>query len=92
MVAEGDEAGRASLDPDPPAGGLAAGAAQRVAHPLGLVEFVCIDTSLANELEVEHYFDSPEHLDRDQLDDNYFPRAPLPPLGRRTQARLYVRG
>lgn len=27
-----------------------------------LLEFVCIDTSLAGELEVEHYFDNPAHL------------------------------
>lgn len=47
------EDGRASLDP---------GLFYRFRLG-GLVEFVCIDTSLADELEVEHYFDSAEHLD-----------------------------
>ncbi len=47
------EAGRASLDP---------GLFYRFGLG-GLVEFVCIDTSLANELDVEHYFDSHEHLE-----------------------------
>jgi hypothetical protein len=47
------EAGRASLDP-----GLF------YSFGLGgLVEFVCIDTSIAGELDVEHYFDNPEHLE-----------------------------
>ena len=36
-----------------------------------LLEFVCIDTSLANEMDVEHYFDDPAHLKwvREALDD-----------------------
>ncbi|HEV2062483.1 MAG TPA: metallophosphoesterase, partial [Solirubrobacteraceae bacterium] len=28
-----------------------------------LIEFICIDTSIANELDVEHYFDDPRHLE-----------------------------
>ena len=34
-----------------------------------LLEFVCIDTSLASDLDVEHYFDDPRHLEwvRDTL-------------------------
>jgi len=46
------EAGRASLNP---------GLFYRFGLG-GLVEFVCIDTSIADELDVEHYFDNPEHL------------------------------
>jgi tartrate-resistant acid phosphatase type 5 len=48
------ETGRASLDP---------GLFYRFGLG-GLVEFVCIDTSLADDLEgVEHYFDNDEHLE-----------------------------
>ncbi len=47
------EAGRASLDP---------GLFYRFGLG-GLVEFVCIDTSVAGELDLEHYFDNPEHLE-----------------------------
>ncbi len=49
------EAGRASLDP---------GLFYRFGLG-GLVEFVCIDTSLADELDddFEHYFDNPAHLE-----------------------------
>ena len=47
------DAGRASLDP---------GLFYRFGLG-GLVEFVCIDTSLADELDVEHYFDNAEHLE-----------------------------
>jgi tartrate-resistant acid phosphatase type 5 len=51
--------GRASLDP---------GLFYRLRFG-SLVEFVCIDSSFANELEVEHYFDDREHADwvRDAL-------------------------
>ncbi|HEV2075526.1 MAG TPA: metallophosphoesterase [Thermoleophilaceae bacterium] len=47
------EPGRASLDPG-------------LFYRFGVgdtVEFVCIDTSLAGELEVDHYFDDPAHLE-----------------------------
>jgi tartrate-resistant acid phosphatase type 5 len=47
------EGGRASLDP---------GLFYRFGLG-GLVEFVCIDTSVAEDMDVEHYFDSPEHLE-----------------------------
>lgn len=46
------ESGRASLDPG-------------LFYRFGvgaLLEFVCIDTSLASEMDVEHYFDDPAHL------------------------------
>ncbi len=56
------EDGRASLDP---------GLFYRFGLG-GLVEFVCIDTSLADELDVEHYFDNSEHVEwvRETLSSN----------------------
>jgi tartrate-resistant acid phosphatase type 5 len=45
------QSGRASLDP---------GLFYRLQYG-GLVEFICIDTSFANDLDVEHYFDDPSH-------------------------------
>jgi tartrate-resistant acid phosphatase type 5 len=51
--------GRASLDP---------GLFYRL-QVGSLLELICIDTSIANELDVEHYFDDPDHADwlRDAL-------------------------
>jgi tartrate-resistant acid phosphatase type 5 len=55
----GEEAGRASLDP---------GLFYRL-KVSALLELICVDTSIANELDVEHYFDDPQHADwlRDAL-------------------------
>jgi tartrate-resistant acid phosphatase type 5 len=47
------QAGRASLDP---------GLFYRIQFG-SLVEFICVDSSFANELEVEHYFDDPSHAE-----------------------------
>jgi tartrate-resistant acid phosphatase type 5 len=55
----GVQSGRASLDP---------GLFYRLQFG-SLVELICIDSSFANELDVEHYFDDPSHAEwiRDAL-------------------------
>lgn len=50
---EGVEPGGASLDP---------GLFYRF-RVGSLLELICIDTSIANELDVEHYFDDPDHAE-----------------------------
>jgi tartrate-resistant acid phosphatase type 5 len=47
------QSGRASLDP---------GLFYRLQFG-SLVEFICVDSSFANELDVEHYFDDPSHAE-----------------------------
>jgi tartrate-resistant acid phosphatase type 5 len=49
----GMQSGRASLDP---------GLFYRLQFG-SLVEFICVDSSFANELDVEHYFDDPSHAE-----------------------------